>query len=95
MKLGILIGYKFLLKKLNFGVNQCISGHVILQSTKFIRLDITKYEIYKIGHISVIFKDRDFWFGAKNSIKLCTEHFTILGVIKYIFGHVTGHKLCF
>ena len=85
MKLGILVGYKFILKNFNFGVNQCISGHVILQNTKFIRLAL----------ISVIFKDRDFWFGAKNSIKLCTEHFTILGVIKYIFGHVTGHKLCF
>ena len=33
--------------------------------------DITKHEIYKIGHISAIFKDRDFWFGPKNSIKSC------------------------
>ena len=72
MKLGILVEYKFLLKNINF----------YGQSVHFWSCDITKYEIYKIGHISVIFKDRDFWFGAKNSIKLCIEHFTILGVIK-------------
>ena len=53
----------------------------------------SKSGIYKISHISAIFKDRDFWFGPKNSIKLCTERFTTLGVIKYISGHVTGHKL--
>ena len=47
--------------------------------------------IYKIGHISAIFGDRDFWFGPNNSIKLCAEHFTTLGVIKYISGHVTAH----
>ena len=40
--------------------------------------DITKHEIYKIGHISAIFEDRDFWFGPNNSINLCAEHFTIL-----------------
>ena len=79
MKLGILVAYKFLTKNINFGVTQCISGHV----------DITKHGIYKIGHISAIFKDRDFWFGPKNSIKLCTEHITILEVIKCISGHVT------
>ena len=55
--------------------------------------DFTKHGIYKFGHISTIFKDRDFWFGPKNSIKLCAEHFTTLGVIKYNSGHVTGHKL--
>ena len=42
MKLGILVGYKFLLKKLNFEVNQCISGHVILQNTKFLRFAISQ-----------------------------------------------------
>ena len=52
--------------------------------------DITKHEIYKIGHISAIFKDRDFWFGPKNSIKSFAEHCTTLGVIKYISGHVTA-----
>ena len=57
--------------------------------------DITKRGIYKISHISAIFKHRDFWFGPKNSIKLCAEHFTTLGVIKYISSHVTGHKLFF
>ena len=90
------------MKKLNFGFNQCISGHVISQN------------IYMICHISTIFKDRDLWFGPKNSIKLCAENFTILGVIecrfrpkkliklcaehfttpgviKYISGHVTAH----
>ena len=81
MKLCILVAYKFLIKNLNFGVNQCISGHC----------DITKHEIYKIGHISAIFEDRDFWFGPNNSIKLCAEHCTTLGVIKCISGHVTAH----
>ena len=76
MKVCILVAYKLLIKNLNFGVNQCISGHVI---------------IYKIGHISAIFNDRDFWFGPKNYIKLCTEHCTTLGVIKCISGHVTAH----
>ena len=51
--------------------------------------DITEHEICKIGHISAIFKDKDFWFGPKHSIKLCAEHLTILGVIKYISSHVT------
>ena len=83
MKLGVLVAYKFLTKNINFGVTQCISGHVISQN-------MTKHEIYKIGDISAIFKDRDFWFGPKNSIKLCAEHFTILEVIECISGHVTG-----
>ena len=41
MKLCILEAYKFLIKNLNFGVNQCISGHVILQNMEFIRLAIS------------------------------------------------------
>ena len=53
--------------------------------------DITKHEIYKICHTSAIFRDRDLWFGPKNSIKLCTEHCTTLWVIKCISGHVTAH----
>ena len=52
---------------------------------------MTKNGIYKIGHISAIFKDRNFWFGPKNSIKLCAEHCTILRDIKCISGHVTVH----
>ena len=69
MKVCILVAYKFLnIKNLNFGVNQCISGHVILQNMKFIRF----------ANISAIFKARDFWFGPKNSIQLCTEHCTTL-----------------
>ena len=60
------------------------------QSVHFWSCDIIKHEIYKIGHISAIFKDRDFWFGPKNSIKLCAEHCTTLGVIKCISGHVTA-----
>ena len=79
MKLCILVAYMFLIKKLNFGVNQCTSGHVISQNMEY------------IGHISAIFKNRDFWFGPKNSIKLCAEHFTARGVIKCISGHVTAH----
>ena len=64
MKLCILVAYKFLIK-LNFGVFQCISGHVILQNMKFIKL--------------AILKDRDFWCGPKNSIKLFAEHCNTLG----------------
>ena len=81
MKLGILIAFKFLTKKYK------IWGH----SVHFWSCDITKHGIYKIYHISAIFKDRDFWFGPKNSVKLCAEHFTILEVIECISGHVTGY----
>ena len=53
--------------------------------------DITKHRIYKIGHISAIFKDRDFWFGPKNSIKLCAERwrcmFFTLVLLHYFWGH--------
>ena len=42
MKLCILVAYKFLTKKLNFGVSQCISGHVISQNMEFIRLAISQ-----------------------------------------------------
>ena len=42
IKLCILVAYKVLIKNLNFGVNQCISGHVILQNMKFIRLAISR-----------------------------------------------------
>ena len=85
MKLCILEAYKFLIKKFKFWG----------QSVHFWSCDITKHGIYKISHISAVFKGRDFWFGPKNSIKLCAELFTTLGVIKYISGHVTGHKLFF
>ena len=81
MKLCILVAYKFLIKKFKFWG----------QPVHFWSCDITKHEIYKIGHISAIFKDRDFWFGPNNSIKLCAEHCTALGVNKYISGHVTVH----
>ena len=40
MKLCIFVAYKFLTKNLNFGVSQCISGHVISQNIEFIRLAI-------------------------------------------------------
>ena len=42
MKLCILVACKFLIKNLNFEVNQCISGHVILQNMKFKRLAISQ-----------------------------------------------------
>ena len=80
MKLCIFVAYKFLTKKLNFG-----------SVSTFSSCDITKHGNYKIGHISAIFKDRDFWFGPKNSIKLCAEHFTIFGINKCISGHMTVH----
>ena len=41
MKLFNLVGYKFLIKNLNFMFNQCISGHVISLNIKFIRLAIS------------------------------------------------------
>ena len=42
MELCILVGYMFLIRILNFGVNQCISGHVISQNVEFIRLAISQ-----------------------------------------------------
>ena len=42
MTLCILVAYKFLTKNLNFGVSQCISGHVISQNMEFIRLAISQ-----------------------------------------------------
>ena len=42
MKVCILVAYKFLIKNFNFGVNQCISDHLISQNMKFIRLAITQ-----------------------------------------------------
>ena len=42
MQLCIFVAYKFLTKKINFGVSQCISGHVISQNMEFIRLAISQ-----------------------------------------------------
>ena len=42
IKLCILVAYKFLIKNLNFGVNQYTSGHVISQNMEFIRLAISQ-----------------------------------------------------
>ena len=42
MKLLILVTYKLLTKKFNFGVSQCTSGHVISQNVEFIRLAISQ-----------------------------------------------------
>ena len=83
MKLCILVAYKFLIKKLNFGVNQCISGHVISQNMEFIRLAISQ----------PFLKIETSGLDKKNSIKLCAEHFIISGVIKCISGHVTGQTI--
>ena len=55
-------------------------GHVISQKT---------WNFKDWPYLSY-FKDRDFWFGPKNCIKLCAEHFTTLGVTRYISVHVTG-----
>ena len=55
VKLCILVAYKFLIKNLNFWG----------QSVHFWSCDITKHEIYKLGHISAIFKDRDFGLNQK------------------------------
>ena len=75
MKLGILVAYKFLIKNINFGVTQCISGHVISQNMEFIRLAISQ-PFLKIETS-----------GLDQKI---LEHFTILEVIECISGHVTG-----
>ena len=40
MKLCILVAYKFLTKKFNFGDSQCNSGHVTSQNMEFIRMAI-------------------------------------------------------
>ena len=82
MKIFNLVGYKFLIKNLNFMFNQCISGHVVSLNIKFIRLAISP-PFLKIETSGL----------DKNSIKLCAENFTTLGVIKYISVHLTGHKL--
>ena len=79
MKLCILVAYKFLNKTLNFGVNQCISGHVILQNIKFIKLAISQ----------PFLKIETSGLDQKNSIKSFAEHCTTLGVIKCISGHMT------
>ena len=42
MELCILVGYKFLRRVLNFGVNQCISDHVTSQNVEFITLAISQ-----------------------------------------------------
>ena len=78
MKLGILVAYKFLTKNINFGVTQCISGHVISQNMEFIRLAISQ-PFLKIETSGL----------DQNSIKLCAEYFTIFEVIECISGHVT------
>ena len=51
------------------------------QSVHFWSCDITKCEIYKIGHISAIFKDRDFWFSPKTFYKIMRR------TLHYSFGH--------
>ena len=83
MKLCILVTFKFLIKKLKFGVNQCICGHVILQNMKFIRLAISqpflKIETSGLDQTITV------------SMKLCAEHCTTLGVNKCISGHVTAY----
>ena len=68
MKLCILVAYMFLIKKKLGG-----------QSVHLWSRDITKHEIYKIGHISAIFKDRDFWFGPKNYINYAQNTALLLG----------------
>ena len=80
MKLCILVAYKVPYKKIKYWG----------QSVHFWSCDITKHGIYMIGHISAIFKDRDFWFGPKNSKKSCAENCAAVGVIKCISGHVTA-----
>ena len=81
MKLCILVAYKYLTKKLNFGVTHRISGHVISQNMEFIRLAISQ----------PFLKIETSGLDQKMKLKLCAEHFSIFGVIKCICGHVTVH----
>ena len=58
MKLCILVAYKFLTKKINFGFSQCISGHVISQNMEFIRLATSqpflKIETSVLEHMTLV-----------------------------------------
>ena len=74
-----MVAYKFLIKNLNFGVNQCISCHLILQNMKFVRFAISQpfLKIQTSGLDQTILKN------------IRAEHFTTYEVIKYISGHVT------
>ena len=83
IKLCFVVGYKFLIQILNFGFNRCICGHVIQQNMEFIRLAI----------FQPFLKIETSGLDQKKSLKLCAEHFTTLGVINNISGHVTGHQL--
>ena len=65
MKLCILLGYKFLITNLNFGVNQCITGHVESQNMEYIRLAISQ-PFLKIDTSGL---------DQKNYTKMYTEHF--------------------
>ena len=47
MKLCTLAAYKILTKNLHFGVSECISGHVISQNIKFVRLAISQLFLKK------------------------------------------------
>ena len=83
MKLCILVGYKFLIKKISFWGQSVHSGHVLSQNMEFIRVAISQpfLNLETSG------------LNQKNSIKPYAGHFTTLGVIEYISGHMTGHKL--
>ena len=80
MKLCILVAYKFLIKNLNFGVSQYISGHVILQNMEIIRLAISQLFL----KIETSGLDQKLY-------KIMCRTFTVLGVNKCISGHVTVH----
>ena len=54
--------------------------------------DCTKCEIHVIGHISAIFKDRDFWFYYKTT-NLQAEHFSTFWVTRCTSGHVPDDKV--
>ena len=79
MKLGISVGYKFLVENLNFRVNQCISGHVISQNMEFIRLAI----------FQPLFKDRDLYKIMHRSFHYsCVFLLTSTGLSRWInFEH--------
>ena len=93
MKLCILVAYKFLIKNLNFGVNQCISGHVILQNMKFIRLAISQpfLKIETSGLDQKILKKytrRTFHYSWGHQVHFWSGDLSLRLFGDYVYGYV-------
>ena len=68
MKLCILVPYKFLIKNLNFGVNRCISGHVICDVMGQNQSHVAKHKMAAICIFSKNVKICPFFVFIKNKI---------------------------